>query len=639
MDDNLEEFDGNFLDLKNYEKNKLISKGNSSKVYEVRNKITNAVFSAKISMITVNDLSRDEMIHLSREVNIISRINHPSFLKFIGYSPINFNKQYKPVIVTELCRESLFHVLNSERKNNSILKDTNKLIIIYGIAAGMSYLHSHDIIHRNLNPKSIFLVQNLHPKIGNFALTTKIHTLRTLTFQSTAGIKGNSIYSSPELLKSGHYSKSSDVYAFALIVYELMTLKIPFEDIPNYNELFERVVNLSKRPKVDNSIPDSYKKLIESCWSQNPEDRPTFESIENFLRTDIQFITEKVNEEDFEKYVLKIENSEIDFSSEKNIMQIDHLIKEKNKVVETFSDEVVDQLSKKEYVAVIEKKIINYLLAKRIKIESNEIFKIYKIRIGNSRFDNDFISIHEFNRKFFNNKSDIKQKFQKLCSEYKSLNEINHPNIIKALGFYQGDSRNPPSILFEYYSKSLIKIITSLDEIFLVSIIYEICHAMINVHSNHIIHGNLNPKTILIDNEKHVKISSFGISIFLNHADQIKSEIENIFCLAPQLFNDDGYDEKVDVFAFGIIMQFILTRGKGPFLSPEDISSGKKIRVPKTVNRLSFSIISRFLFYSPDERPSFISLAKTIKKNNFMLIDGIESKIPMLKNYLKLIVK
>ena len=83
-------------------------------------------------------------------------MNHPSVLKFIGYTL----KNDKPIFITEYMKNgTLQDIIDSER--NSISPEywdaTQKLITIYGIASGMSYLHSHNVIHRDLKPANILI--------------------------------------------------------------------------------------------------------------------------------------------------------------------------------------------------------------------------------------------------------------------------------------------------------------------------------------------------------------------------------------------------------------------------------------------------------------------------------------------------
>ena len=79
------------------------------------------------------DFSRNKIISLSQEINILSQVFHPSIIKFIGYSPFNFDKQPNPIIITELASNfSLSKMFELERrgKKHPPFDDTKKLIII-----------------------------------------------------------------------------------------------------------------------------------------------------------------------------------------------------------------------------------------------------------------------------------------------------------------------------------------------------------------------------------------------------------------------------------------------------------------------------------------------------------------------------
>ena len=112
------------------------------------------------------------------------------------------------------------YIFKSDKLNITKLSDTQKLIIIYGISSGMLYLHSHNIIHRDLILRHIFLDDLLYPKITGFNFAIE-HTENLSKGQISKGIyrTKNYEYIAPEILSKLEYSKSSDVYAFSIILY------------------------------------------------------------------------------------------------------------------------------------------------------------------------------------------------------------------------------------------------------------------------------------------------------------------------------------------------------------------------------------------------------------------------------------
>mgnify|MGYP001061446198 CR=1 FL=1 len=105
--------------LTNYKLLKLIGSGNFSEVFKIQDKTTGKIYAAKISTMTFDESKDDFRKNFEREVSIISKVHHPSILKFIGLSLTNFQKESKPVIVTDyLPNGSLEDILKLERKKS-----------------------------------------------------------------------------------------------------------------------------------------------------------------------------------------------------------------------------------------------------------------------------------------------------------------------------------------------------------------------------------------------------------------------------------------------------------------------------------------------------------------------------------------
>lgn len=214
-------------------------------------------------------------------------------------------------------------------------------------------------------------------------------------------------------------------------------------------------------------------------------------------------------------------------------------------------------------------------------------------------------------------------KMKKVMSIY---NQLNHPNIIKVIGCCYGDKHNPPSILVEYCPYTLKSIIKSLSNWEVIAIIFEITKAMKYAHQNGICHRDLRPENILLTSTKNVRISDFGVSVFMS-LDMQKSAIletnkAELFFIAPELLSESHYNESVDVFSFGSLLYYMLTKGSYP--ASKDPSSGRMGPIPSSINHLSRKIIQSCWSLNPEQRPSFSDISALIVQNEFRLIDGVD---------------
>lgn len=297
--------------LKNFELLDQIGQGAFGKVYKVKDKTNGNIYAAKISKLSRsnnNQQEADTQLYLKREVNLLANLNHPSILKFICYSPVNFKNKPKPVIITEYAENhALSDLIKMERESRALddWNNTRKVIVLYGIASAMAFLHEKNIVHRDLKPNNILMDTHLHPKIADFGLSKVIHRNdQSMTTKSMAGQKGTPIYMAPEIWSSPNpeYSEKTDVYAFGMIAYEVITNDQPYDDLDDPSLVAK--IQKDFRPTFKSDIPEVYQYLIQSCWDKDPEKRPTFYDIAQQLRNDQEFRDfDMFDDDEFDKYV------------------------------------------------------------------------------------------------------------------------------------------------------------------------------------------------------------------------------------------------------------------------------------------------------------------------------------------------
>ena len=189
----------------------------------------------------------------------------------------------------------------------------------------MSYLHSYNVLHRNLTTQNVYLDDYFHPKI--FGLDQSIELSKSEEIFIEISPKRFTDFSSPETFLNCEYSKSSDVYSFALIVCALIA-NVWFSDDTDF---IEEVGKKGNRPNLNEKIPKCYRLLIEKCWSQNPKERPTFDEIVFELKNNDEFFNfDDFNKEEFQNYVKFIDESPKSFQTDKKFEELDELIKEKS---------------------------------------------------------------------------------------------------------------------------------------------------------------------------------------------------------------------------------------------------------------------------------------------------------------------
>ncbi|KAK8835922.1 hypothetical protein M9Y10_040302 [Tritrichomonas musculus] len=275
-----------------YQKLQNIGSGTFGDVYLVKELKTDIYYAAKISSSKIDDNKQtpEESRKMFQKLNMMPSLDHLSILKLIGFYPRDFSGNPFLTIITEFCNmgslKDLIKMTNPPKGWNS----TKKLINIYGIASGMSYLHSRNIVHLDLKPENIMIDLDFHPKITDYYLS-KINGQLHKNFLFSIERKVTANYIAPEILEREEeaFDKPADVYSFALIVFEIITGHPLFEGIKEDLE----------------NVPESYRKLIERCRSQYPKDRPTFEEIVELLKNDEGFITEKIDSSEFYEYVEK----------------------------------------------------------------------------------------------------------------------------------------------------------------------------------------------------------------------------------------------------------------------------------------------------------------------------------------------
>lgn len=216
------------------------------------------------------DYSEGTLLDYKKEIDIMRRLRHPNVLLFMGacYS------QERLAIVTEfLPRGSLFKILH---RSKQVLDIKRRLKMALDVARGMNYLHRRHppIMHRDLKSSNLLVDKNWTVKVGDFGLSKLKHA----TFLTAKSGGGTPQWMAPEVLRNDPSNEKSDVFSFGVILWELMTVSIPWANL-NALQVVGVVGFMDRRLDIPEGLDPRILSTITDCWQTKPEFRPSFQDI------------------------------------------------------------------------------------------------------------------------------------------------------------------------------------------------------------------------------------------------------------------------------------------------------------------------------------------------------------------------
>lgn len=204
------------------------------------------------------------------EAQIMKKLRHPKLVQLYAVCT-----QEEPIyIVTELMENgSLLEHLKGPGRELHLPQ-----LIDMGsqIAAGMAYLEINSYIHRDLAARNILVGSSNMVKIADFGLSRLIDEGE---YNARAGAKFPIKWTAPEAALYNKFTIKSDVWSFGILLSELVTYgRVPYPGMGNAEVLAK--VETKYRMPCPNGCPPNLYRIMLDCWKQEPEERPTFETLQ-----------------------------------------------------------------------------------------------------------------------------------------------------------------------------------------------------------------------------------------------------------------------------------------------------------------------------------------------------------------------
>lgn len=256
------------IDRKELVKRELIGSGNFGEVYR-------GVWKKKIP-VAIKTLRPGtmEVDKFLEEAATMKKLRHPKIVTLFAVC----TKEEPIFIVTELMLNGcLLNYLRNEPGKS--LKFNNILDIAAQVADGMRYIENENHIHRDLAARNILVGDNNMVKIGDFGLARAISEE---TYEAKEGAKFPIKWTAIEAAMYGKFTIKSDVWAFGILLVELVTYGgNPYPGMSNSEVLAQ--LERGFRHQQPNQCPDDLYEVMQSCWKKKPDERPTFDHLFHLL--------------------------------------------------------------------------------------------------------------------------------------------------------------------------------------------------------------------------------------------------------------------------------------------------------------------------------------------------------------------
>ncbi|MEG1718705.1 MAG: protein kinase, partial [Clostridia bacterium] len=243
--------------------NEIIGIGGMAVVYKAYDKLVDRVVAVKIlkEEFVENSQFRKRFSNESRVISMMSHVN------IVDIYDVNLEGDLQYIVMEYVDGINLKEFMNKK----GVLSASEALFFVSQILSALTHAHERGIVHRDIKPHNIMLIRDGTVKVGDFGIAraAKFDTV-TMTDKAIGSVH----YISPEQASGVKTDEKSDIYSVGVLLYEMVTGKLPFEgDTP----VTVALMQVQAKPKLPSEIiPDikrGLEEIIMKAMAKNPENR------------------------------------------------------------------------------------------------------------------------------------------------------------------------------------------------------------------------------------------------------------------------------------------------------------------------------------------------------------------------------
>ncbi|XP_061578856.1 serine/threonine-protein kinase Nek5-like [Cololabis saira] len=255
--------------MNDYEVIRQIGEGSFGKAFLVRDKRGDGDKQCVVKQITFRKMSAKEKEASKKEVTLLSKMKHPNIVSFLT----SFQESGSLFIVMEYCDGGdLLKKINMQR--GVPFAEAQIVDWFVQICLGLKHIHDRKVLHRDIKAQNIFLTNGgMKVKLGDFGIARMLNN----TLELARTCVGTPYYLSPEICESRPYNNKTDIWSLGCVLYELCTLRHPFEG-SGLRQLVSKICRGRYTP-VSSRYSHDLRLLVSQLFKVNPRDRPSVSSV------------------------------------------------------------------------------------------------------------------------------------------------------------------------------------------------------------------------------------------------------------------------------------------------------------------------------------------------------------------------
>ncbi|XP_071714084.1 uncharacterized protein [Rutidosis leptorrhynchoides] len=546
----------------NFDESLVIGRGGFGKVY--RGTITNGVSRLDVAIKRLDATSNQGALEFWAEVRMLSQLRHCYLVSLIGYC----NDVQEMILVYEFMPRGTLE--DHLHKLGHSLTWVRRLKICIGAARGLDYLHTgtginHGVIHRDVKSSNILLDGTWAAKISDFGLS-KMGPINQADTGVDTLVKGTFGYLDPDYYQTGRLTRKSDVYAFGVVLFEVLSEKRAVDRSLDEDQWglaswakecikegrLKRIVDHNISEKISPRCLKEFAQLAVGCLHSHPKQRPTMAQVVVALEC-ILALQEKEGDKLHAGRMTIFGKKMSTFvfpSNKENSVGVESLISVEL-YLSTLDQDENQLLRRFDYGTIT--------VATKYFSESNRIYNggydyMYKGRLQNGHNITVISSFHILTDKELMNEISILVKLS-----------LKHKNLFELVGYCIDQD-----IVYLVYNFALHATLSSMihDPLCILldwnksfKILLGIARVLVYLHKLGIVHGDVKPGNIVLDESFYPKLSNLRAALLILETDcTIVDEVGGTReYLPPELHLWSRLSTKVDVYSFGLLVLETIT--------------------------------------------------------------------------------